>query len=406
MTSRRNAQRWVMVGGLAALGAASAQGNALPDETACAKIVAPNAAPMSPAFTQAVQATVSAYMQHAQSLIARLGNRPPTSTELNALNAVSQEIDTYLARLLAVTGWPMDPGLRTEIGTWPLISDPALLWCAGSVALIRATTPVERSQAARMIDQALVSVGEKQRYGTVFTRRGSQLVPLPIEDEATVDVRRAAAGLLSLKDQLTQLNASQPPRPAPEGLKQPVVLHEVCQKFTSARALNTPLTPGQIDALDQQAAVLVEQDQASRMGQSGARSMADVDRESTIWLKEMLRQRGWPSKNRSTPELAFNAWLLTQHADLKPSLQACVLDLIEQQLSSQREAQNLAYLTDRVRLATGQPQLYGTQVMTDDVQGTAFPRMLEDPAHVNERRARIGLEPLEEYLKGFERPRP
>ncbi|GGO29713.1 DUF6624 domain-containing protein [Deinococcus humi] len=406
MTSRHSGQKWVMVGILAALGTASAQGNSLPDETACAKIVAPNAAPTSPAFTQAVHATVSAYTQHVQALIARLGHRPPTDADLEALNAVSREIDTYLARLLAVTGWPEDPGLRTEIGAWPLISDPEVLWCAGPVALVRATTPAQRAQAARMIDQALVSVGEKQRYGTMVTRRGSRLVPLPIEDEATVDARRTAAGLPSLKDQLTQLNASQPPRPVPEGLKQPVVLREVCRKFTSARALNTPLTPGQIDALDEQAAVLVEQDQASRMGQSGARSVADVDRESTVWLKEVLRQRGWPSKNRSTPELAFNAWLLTQHADLKPSLQACILDLIGQQLSSQGEAQNLAYLTDRVRLAAGQPQLYGTQVMTDDVQGTAFPRMLEDPAHVNERRARIGLEPIEEYLKGFERPRP
>ena len=347
-----------------------------------------------------------AHLRAARALLAPLGNRPPTGAELEALNALSREIDSYLARLLTVTGWPVEPGLRSEIGGGPLISDPTLLWCAGSVALVRAATPMQRAQAARMIDQALVSVGQKQRYGTMATRRGSRLVPLPIEDEATVDARRAAVGLPALKDQFTQLNASQPPRPVPEGLKQQVVLHEVCWKFTSARALNTPLTPGQIDALDEQAAVLVEQDQASRMGQGGARRVADVDWESTVWLKEVLRQRGWPSTNRSTPELAFNAWLLTQHADLKPSLQACVLDLIEQQLSSQREAQNLAYLTDRVRLTRRQPQLYGTQVMTDDVQGTAFPRMLEDPAHVNERRARVGLEPIEEYLKGFERPRP
>ena len=38
----------------------------------------------------------------------------------------------------------------------------------------------------------------------------------------------------------------------------------------------------------------------------------------------MLRRFGWPSTNRSDPELAFNAWLLTQHADRTPSLQACL----------------------------------------------------------------------------------
>ena len=134
--------------------------------------------------------------------------------------------------------------------------------------------------------------------------------------------------------------------------------------------------------------------------------MTDVDAESTIWLKEVLRQRGWPSTNRSNPDLAFSAWLLAQHADARPAVQKCVLDLMTQQSSTPEEATNLAYLTDRVRLANGQPQVYGTQVSFDDVQGKASPALLADPAHVNERRAGVGLEPIEEYLKQFERPRP
>lgn len=58
-----------------------------------------------------------------------------------------------------------------------------------------------------------------------------------------------------------------------------------------------------------------------------------------------------------------------------------------------------------MRLAQGESQVYGTQVM-DDVQGCATPRMLADPARVNECRTRIGLGSIEEYLKLFERPRP
>lgn len=391
---------------LVGVGTAAAQAGDLPDAAGCAGIIPAKAAPMNPALTAAVRTTVHAYAAQSQALVAPLAKRPPTEPELSALKALSREVDTYLARLLAVTGWPADPALRGEIGGEPLPSDPRLLWCVGQVALEAATTADEQSQAAKMVDQALVSVGEKQRYGTMVTRRGSQVVPLPTEDGANVAARRAAVGLPSLKDTLAQLNANQPPRPLPEGLGHPVVLNEVCRKFTSGQALSTPLTPGQIDALDEQAAVLVEQDQASRTGQQGARSMTDVDRESTIWLKEVLRQRGWPSTNRSDPELAFNAWLLTQHADARPPLQECVLDLIGQQLSSQPETQNLAYLTDRVHLANGRPQIYGTQVTYDDVQGRASPRILDDPAHVNERRANIDLEPIEQYLKRFERPRP
>ncbi|MFD1733026.1 DUF6624 domain-containing protein [Deinococcus malanensis] len=130
-----------------------------------------------------------------------------------------------------------------------------------------------------------------------------------------------------------------------------MVLRPVCQAFTSLSTLNKPLTEGQINTLTDQAARLVEQDQASRKGQPGAKDMAIVDAESTAWLKEMLRQRGWPSTNRSDPQLASHAWLLAQHADARPAVQACILDLISQQFSTQAEAQNLAYLTDRVRLA-------------------------------------------------------
>jgi len=104
--------------------------------------------------------------------------------------------------------------------------------------------------------------------------------------------------------------------------------------------------------------------------------------------------------------VAFNAWLLTQHADRTPELQRCVLDLITQQMSTLQERQNFAYLTDRVRLADNQPQLYGTQVSVDEVQNKASPRMLADPATVDRRRAAMGLEPIADYLKLFSKPRP
>lgn len=397
-------RRWLLLGVLGSVGLASGQSGALPDTAGCAKLIAPQAAPMSPAFTAAVRATTQAYARQLQALIASLNNGGPNRSELTSLQALAREADTYLSRLLTVTGWPADPAIRADIRQ--AVSDPALKWCVGQAALPAARTPTQRSQAAELIDQALVSVGSKQRYGTIVVRRGLRLTPLPIEAEAEVDERRAAAGLPSLSDGLAQMQATLPPRPAPTGLKRPVVLNEVCRRFTSVQALNTPLTPGQIAALVERAAVLVEQDQASRTGQSGARSVTDVDAESTVWLKEVLRQRGWPSTNRSDPDLAFSAWLLTQHADARPAVQECVLDLMTQQSSTPEEATNLAYLTDRVRLANGQPQVYGTQVSFDDVQGKASPALLADPAHVNERRAGVGLEPIEEYLKQFERPRP
>ena len=383
---------------------AQTQSTQPPDPAACARLVAPHTRPMSPALTAAVQTTLGAYKIQGEGVQRLLTTRPPTATERRQLEALQLEATTYFRRLLRTQGWPSDPRIRASLALF--LSEPEVQWCAGQVALKDATTLAERQQAAQLIDRSLLNLGGKQRYGTVTMIRARKVQPFPLEDEASVDALRASIGLPPLAEQLARQQAELPPRPAPTGLKRPVMLREVCQSFTNQTALNTPLTTAQIDVLAQEAGRLVEQDQASRMGKAGARGMAEVDAESTAWLKTMLGRFGWPSTNRSDPDLASNAWLLTQHADRTPSLQACVLDLIGQQQSTQREAQDLAYLTDRVRLGQGQPQVYGTQVSYNDVQGKASPMMLEDPERVNERRAKIGLETIEEYLKRFERPRP
>ena len=60
---------------------------------------------------------------------------------------------------------------------------------------------------------------------------------------------------------------------------------------------------------------------------------------------------------------------------------------------------DLAYLIDRVRVAKGEPQLYGTQV-TSEADGQIVPRTpIEDPENVDARRLAAGLETLEEYYE-------
>ena len=57
----------------------------------------------------------------------------------------------------------------------------------------------------------------------------------------------------------------------------------------------------------------------------------------------------------------------------------------------------VAYLTDRVLLAEGKKQVYGTQVGED-----YKPRSLEDEENVDKRKAAVGLPPLAEYLEEIE----
>ena len=125
---------------------------------------------------------------------------------------------------------------------------------------------------------------------------------------------------------------------------------------------------------------------------------AEVDRKNTARLKAIVAERGWPGKGLVGPDGAQAAWLLVQHADRDRDFQRRCLTLLEQAVKAgEASGVHLAYLTDRVRVGDGRPQLYGTQFLTIDGREELQP--IEDQAHVDERRKAVGLPPLAEYVE-------
>src|SRR5947209_14030056 len=126
-----------------------------------------------------------------------------------------------------------------------------------------------------------------------------------------------------------------------------------------------------------------------------------IDQKNTARLKEIVDQHGWPGKSLVGAAGAQDAWLLVQHADRDPAFQKRCLELMTP-LVAQGEvsAVNVAYLTDRVRVAEGKPQVYGTQFRQAD--GKMEPSPIEDEARVDERRKSVGLPPLAQYRKQLE----
>jgi hypothetical protein len=125
--------------------------------------------------------------------------------------------------------------------------------------------------------------------------------------------------------------------------------------------------------------------------------MEKADEENLAWLKNRVEQSGWPSVTMVGQDGAAAAWLLVQHADGEPKFQRKCLDLMTKLPKGEVSGSNLAYLTDRVLLAEGKKQLYGTQFHT--VDGKMEPKPLEDEANVDRRRAEVGLGPLAEYAQ-------
>ena len=129
--------------------------------------------------------------------------------------------------------------------------------------------------------------------------------------------------------------------------------------------------------------------------------VAAIDSLNTAWLEAVVAERGWPGSSSVGVEGAHDAWLLAQHADRKPDFQREVLRLMETAVArGEADGSDLAYLTDRVRLAAGEPQVYGTQVSVSE-DGEPSSINLEDPENVDARRAAVGLMPLDEYLDYF-----
>lgn len=111
-------------------------------------------------------------------------------------------------------------------------------------------------------------------------------------------------------------------------------------------------------------------------------------------MQEVIAKHGWPGRTLVGDLGCQAACLLIQHADHDPEFQKQCLGLLERAVeTNEAPAYCLAYLTDRVRVGDGREQIFGTQL-----HGNFNPLPIEDEVHVDERRAKVGLPPVSEYI--------
>jgi hypothetical protein len=91
-------------------------------------------------------------------------------------------------------------------------------------------------------------------------------------------------------------------------------------------------------------------------------------------------------------------WLVIQHAPI--AFQERYFTLIETATDEGKIGlADWAYLVDRMNMNRGTKQIYGSQMrLREDKNGYEI-YSLEDPVHVNERRAEVGLGPIENYIE-------
>lgn len=122
------------------------------------------------------------------------------------------------------------------------------------------------------------------------------------------------------------------------------------------------------------------------MGAPGKRDAAR-DRKELARLKTIITSHGWPGARFAGPELAANAFTVLMRTPPK-EMEALLPALREAQAQNDVPGAQLAQAEDRLLVAKGQPQRYGTQL------ASGKPVIIEDESALDIRRKMLGLPPM------------
>jgi hypothetical protein len=157
---------------------------------------------------------------------------------------------------------------------------------------------------------------------------------------------------------------------------------------------SAPLLAAEIEAME-----AADQDVRNRWIQSQdaahQQQMAEVDAKNEAKIKEIIREHGWPSADLVGQSAVHATWVLVQHAS-PALLKACLPGMKAAADRGELPWSTVALSIDRDLVHDGKKQLYGSQVDS----GTAREIVLypvEDEAHLDERRAKVGLGTIAEY---------
>lgn len=129
-----------------------------------------------------------------------------------------------------------------------------------------------------------------------------------------------------------------------------------------------------------------------------SQEMQTIDERNLARVEAIIKQYGWPGNSLAGRAGSTTAFLVIQHSD--PVTQRKYLPLLREAAARGELAKSsLALLEDRVLTGQGQPQRYGSQLRLNQATQKYELYPIEDEAHVDERRAAVGLQPLAEYVK-------
>ena len=163
--------------------------------------------------------------------------------------------------------------------------------------------------------------------------------------------------------------------------------------------------PGTDIALRDQLLAMRDRDQEARGFRNGepidkehytqGANLAAIDRELTAQLKQVFYAKGWPTIHLVGIDASNAALLILTHSPDHAFQHEILPQLEELSDSGKIEGSSLATVIDKELVASGQLQRYGTQFKL--VNGEMAMFAVEDPTHLDDRRAQVMLMPMDVY---------
>jgi hypothetical protein len=127
----------------------------------------------------------------------------------------------------------------------------------------------------------------------------------------------------------------------------------------------------------------------------------NTDERNRERLKEIIAKYGFPTKKMVGKDAMNGVFFMIQHADGENAWQKSQLTNIKNAVKmGDLDNQSYAYLYDRIKINSGEKQLYGTQFANvDAVNNIVELDKTEDIDNLDKRRMEIGMMPIEMYKK-------
>lgn len=127
--------------------------------------------------------------------------------------------------------------------------------------------------------------------------------------------------------------------------------------------------------------------------------MREIDLKNGLRVQQIIDAHGWLGIDDIGEDANETLFLCIQHIN-ELTVQTKYLPLLREAVKQgNAKGWHYAFLTDRILMNQGKPQVYGTQTITSNNKVFIVP--LENPDKVDELRKEIGLAPLNNYMQDF-----